>query len=255
MNAVTGKFCALLSFSRSFVFRIVIVCIVVNSAHSQEVPQPRPANLQAEGDEIHRSWQVGGFFAGGFPPNYEIHVGEIHYREELQLYNAGFEGGKMLTALRGPAFLRGRVEAVVEVIPFWLAYSPKQEDVVYDSLNEYPGIYGFPSYSVHGVSVTPLLFRWNFMQRESSRIVPWVQLGSGLLWTARPFPQRGGPGYYTSRINFTPQVGIGQNIFTKKNQSLNMAVKAVHISSAGLGEYNPGIIVSLQFSLGYSWWK
>jgi hypothetical protein len=106
-------------------------------------------------------------------------------------FSAGFEGGKMLTALHGPAFLRGRGEAVVEVIPFWLAYYPKQEDVIYGSRNEYPYIGGFQSASVHGVSITPLLFRWNFMKRESSRIVPWVQLGSGLLWTVRPFPQGG----------------------------------------------------------------
>jgi lipid A 3-O-deacylase len=255
MNAVRGKLRASLHFFRLVVFTIVITCTVVNSARSQDAPDRIGANQQSDGDQFHRSWRVGGFFTGGFPPNYEIHVGEIHHRQELQLYNAGFEGGKMLTAVHGSTFLRGRVEAAVEVIPFWLAYSPKQEDVVYDPINEYTSIGGFPSYSVHGISVTPLLFRWNFMKRDSSRIVPWVQLGSGLLWTARPFPQGEGPGYYTSRINFTPQVGVGQNIFTKKNQSLNMAVKAVHISSAGLGEYNPGVIVSLQFSLGYSWWK
>ena len=255
MNAVMEKLCALLPFSRSIVFTIVTVCAVPNSAHSQELPERVPTSAQGEGDQFHRSWQVGGFFAGGFPPNYEMHVGEVRYGTTLQLYNAGFEAGKMLTALRGPVFFRGRGEAVVEVIPFWLAHYPKQEVVIYDPRNEYPTIAGMQSSSVHGVSVTPLLFRWNFMKRKSSRIVPWVQLGSGLLWTARPFPQQEGPGYYTSRINFTPQVGIGQEFFTNKKESLNIAVKAVHISSAGMGEYNPGVNVTLQFSLGFSWWK
>ena len=56
-------------------------------------------------------------------------------------------------------------------------------------------------------------------------------------------------------LTFTPQVDFGENLFTKKSQSLNLALKVVHISSAGLGEYNPGVNVSVQFSLGYSFWK
>jgi len=121
--------------------------------------------------------------------------------------------------------------------------------------NEYPGRDGFSEFNNHGISLTPLLFRWNVMKHEISRFVPWVQLGSGLLWTSEPFPFGNGPGAYTSRINFTPQVDLGESIFTKKNQSLNLAVKVIHISSAGLGEYNPGIPMSLKFSVGYSWWK
>jgi len=90
----------------------------------------------------------------------------------------------------------------------------------------------------------------------SKRFVPWFQLGSGLLWTSQNFPQgTGAVGGNTSRVNFTPQVGFGESIFTKKNQSLALALKVVHISSAGLGEYNPGVNLTLQFTLGYSWWK
>jgi hypothetical protein len=59
----------------------------------------------------------------------------------------------------------------------------------------------------------------------------------------------------TSRINFKPQVDFGENISSRKKQNLKLAVKVVHISSAGLGEYNPGVNVTVQFSLGYSWWK
>jgi hypothetical protein len=76
------------------------------------------------------------------------------------------------------------------------------------------------------------------------------------LWTSQNFPQGTGVvGGSTSRINFTPQVAFGESIFTKKNQSLDLALKVVHISSAGLGEYNPGVNLTLQFTLGYSWWK
>jgi lipid A 3-O-deacylase len=59
----------------------------------------------------------------------------------------------------------------------------------------------------------------------------------------------------TSRITFTLQIDFGENISSRKNQNLKLAVKVVHTSSAGLGEYNPGVNVTVQFSLGYSWWK
>jgi lipid A 3-O-deacylase len=181
--------------------------------------------------------------------------GSYHYNEELNFYSAAFEGGRMLTADRGKGLLRGRGEAVVEVLPFWLAHHPKQVDVLSNASGAVISS-EFPDYSYYGVSITPLLFRWNFMKNETDRWVPFFRLGSGLLWTSQRFPQgEGDVGGKTSRINFTPQVDFGESIFTKKRQSLNVGVRAIHISSAGLGEYNPGVNVTVQFTVGYSWWK
>jgi len=90
------------------------------------------------------------------------------------------------------------------------------------------------------------------VRSEGGRTLPWMQLGGGLLWTNHKFPLLGGS---TSVINFTPQVGIGESIFIRKRQSLDFAIKAVHISNAGLGDNNPGINATLQFSMGYSWWR
>lgn len=206
--------------------------------------------------ESHRTWQFGGFVMGGFPPYYQVHALDYHYNEELDFYSAAFEGGRMLSAVHGRGVLKGQGEAMVEVLPFWLAHHPSQVDLLHDASGQIVGSL-FPAFSYHGVSVTPLLFRWNFMKSESSRRVPFFQLGSGLLWTTKNFPQGQGdqPGDFTSQVNFTPQVGFGESLFTKKRQSLNVGVRAVHISSAGLGEYNPGVNVVVQFSLGYSWWR
>ena len=90
------------------------------------------------------------------------------------------------------------------------------------------------------------------MRGNESRAVPWAQLGGGLLWTNHKFPLLGGS---TSVINFTPQIGFGESTFVKKNQSVDAAFKIVHISNAGLGDNNPGINFTFQFSVGYSWWK
>ena len=59
----------------------------------------------------------------------------------------------------------------------------------------------------------------------------------------------------TSVINFTPQVGAGVNIFNRPKHSIELGVKAIHISNASLGDHNPGLNQTLQFSAGYSWWK
>jgi lipid A 3-O-deacylase len=255
MNAVTRKLCAYPALCKVLAFAIGVFCQPGHYAYSQEGLVSSQTSSKGPDVPVRRTWQIGGFVTGGFPPNYVYHAGIGDFNEELHLFNGGVEAGRMFTVLHGPGLLRGRAEAAVEVIPFWLAHYPKQTLVVHSPLNEFPTLITQETLNYHGVSVTPLLFRWNFMKHESSRFVPWVQLGSGLLWTSQPFPQQRGPGYYTSRINFTPQADFGANMFTKKNQSLNFALKVVHISSAGLGESNPGIPVSVQFSLGYSWWK
>jgi hypothetical protein len=210
--------------------------------------------LRNQDGAFHRFWQIGVFAAGGFPPAYQLKTSVADANVELDLINAGFEGGKMLTNAHGPALLRGRGEAAVEVIPFWLGYYPKQT-VSFDFKGE-PGSTGdqyWPAIRRYGASITPLLLRWNFMRRDTSRSLPWAQLGGGVLWTNHFFPISSAG--KTSVINFTPQLGIGQSVFIKKNQSLDFAIKAVHISNAGLGDHNPGVNVTLQFSAGYSWWK
>lgn len=52
-----------------------------------------------------------------------------------------------------------------------------------------------------------------------------------------------------------PQFGFGTNAFVQPRQSLFVAVNAVHISNASLGDTNPGVNVSAQFSVRYAWWK
>ncbi len=207
---------------------------------------------------IHRTWQLGGYGEGGFA--YDYHVGTlqtIRYRKEQEFYALTFEAGRVLTAIHGPRILAGNVEALGELTPFWLTHSPAQRNILYSNsslLNDAPA--DFAAYSVHGLSLTPLMFRWNFTRRKSDRTVPWLQAGAGVLWTAKTFPQGGGyPGSYTSNFNFTPQVGIGEDVFVRKNQSLNVGMRVVGYGNFGLGEYDPGVPYTFNFSVGYSWWK
>jgi lipid A 3-O-deacylase len=171
---------------------------------------------------------------------------------DLDIFNAGIRASKILSRPAGPSILRGQFELGVELMPYWQAHYPAQT-LLYHSGNAALGLAPLPSQNRFGISTTPFLCRWNFT--TSSRIVPWAQLGGGLLWTNHKFPQYPYRLADTSVINFTPQSGIGANIFVRPRQSLFFAVNAVHISNASLGDSNPGVNVTTQFSVGYSFWK
>jgi hypothetical protein len=99
-----------------------------------------------------------------------------------------------------------------------------------------------------------------------------VQGAGGLVWTNHKYPAYGGPpvstgGTTNSSIgengsnddtsvwNFTPQFGVGAHYFVSSTRSIDFGANAIHISSASLGDRNPGVNASVQFTIGYSWWK
>ena len=208
------------------------------------------SSIHAFGQEDYK-WHYGAFFTGGFPPDYQIHTPRSHSEVDVRLLSAGIDGGMILTAPHGPGILRGRGEAGIELLPFWLAQYPRQTRTIHFYNGNVRETEWGP-YNVVGASITPFLLRWNFVSLQTRKQSPWIQMGGGLLWTDRKFPLLGGS---TSAINFTPQVDIGDSLSFKRGQTLDLAVKAIHISNAGLGNSNPGMNVTLQFSNGYSWWK
>jgi lipid A 3-O-deacylase len=227
-------------------------------ASAQQSTPGTSTQTQSENTSFHRTWQIGAYGSGGYALDY--HVGCLcifRYRKEQEFYTVTFEAGRMLTASHGPRLLKGRVEALAEITPFWLTHSPAQENIVYSNEPFFNGAKaGFAPYTQHGLSFTPLLFRWNFTNHNSNRHIPWLQAGAGVLWTNKRFPQGDGyAGTNTSIFNFTPQVGVGENLFVKKNQSLNVGMRVIQYNNAGLGEFNPGVPYTLNFSVGYSWWK
>jgi lipid A 3-O-deacylase len=108
-----------------------------------------------------------------------------------------------------------------------------------------------------GVSVTPVILRWNL--RSGHHLLPWIQGAGGLIWTNHKFPPIGPypvPNHLgTSVFNYTPQFGLGVHYFVKPKQSISLSANAVHISNASMGDSNPGVNASVQFSIGYTWWK
>ena len=174
---------------------------------------------------------------------------------------------KVLTGNVGPGPLHGNFEYAVEVFPFWQSYTPQVSSAemcvplqLRRTVPAPPPITVGGTFS--GVSITPIILRWNFTGTQ--RISPWVQGAGGVLWTNHKYPAFGGPPYNVSNDglnsdasvwNFTPQLGVGLHYFTRPRRSIDFGANAIHISSSSLGDKNPGVNASVQFSLGYTWWK
>jgi hypothetical protein len=230
---------------------MLAVGVVMMSAAAQ-MPVKSPV-----GDASTRNWEYGALVQGG--------VG-LQDRSNFSFLLVGGHLGRVLTDPYGSGWLKGDFEYAVEVFPFWESYTPK-----FQRLNCPLGAtssaqcYGPTTTggTYRGASITPIILRWNFT--HGTRLMPWIQGAGGLLYTTRKYPGIGslnvsdptqtGPAADTSVWNFTPQFGIGAHYFLKQRRSVDFSANAVHISSASLGDKNPGVNTGVQFSVGYSWWK
>jgi len=216
-------------------------------------------------------WTLGVLAQGGF--------GVTQNRSSFKFFLAGVHAGKVLTGNLGNGMLRGNFEYGVEVFPLWQSYTPTsmRQNCVYVP-NPFAPSTQLASCSAPfqiggtftGASITPAVLRWNFA--GSRRWSPWMQGAGGLIWTDHKYPAFGGPPATTGGIsnstfgdngknddtsvwNFTPQFGVGVHYFVEPNRSIDIGANAIHISSASLGDKNPGVNASVQFTVGYSWWK
>lgn len=144
-------------------------------------------------------------------------------RGDTSIFNAGMRVGFALFNL-GP----GSVEHEFEAIPVYY--------------------FAQPGKNAYGVSFTPFDIKYNF-QRNSTRPMPFIELGGGVLFTNSDVP------FGTNKVNFTPQAGVGVHIpFGGRGFHATLALKYVHVSNAGLSEPNPGLN-SVQVRLGFGKFK
>jgi len=147
--------------------------------------------------------------------------------EDIRIFSFGGRIGRIMTQEHGSGWLRGNLEFAFEFHPVNVYFTPLQ--------------------NTYGVSVAPLNTKWTFTSGQ--RMAPYVQLGSGLLFTNNDLP---GPG--TSDINFQTGIGVGFHFFHREKRAWTAEVKYQHISSSGLGDLNPGMN-TVQFTVGYNWFK
>jgi hypothetical protein len=216
-------------------------------SRAQSAAPPLPAgNILMD-----RPWEFGPVVQGGFG------TGD---RASFKFFSAGIHAGKVLTHPALPGILRGQFEYAGELFPLWQSYTPAPHltPVSYEVDGQTnTALVPFGGGTFTGVSITPIILRWNLA--TTGRFAPFAQGAGGLIWTNHKYPPdylvpHGVPGG-TSVFNFTPQFGVGFNYFVKPKRSISFAANAVHISSASLGDRNPGVNASVQFELGYNWWK
>jgi lipid A 3-O-deacylase len=222
----------------------IMLCTALRASAQAPATAVRPATAQGV-------WELGPFVNGGFG------VGD---RASYKFFDVGIHAGKVLTPPVGPGFLKGQFELAGELMPLWQAYTPAAhvETVSYveNNVTHYAQI-GYGGGTFTGISLTPVILRWNY--KGTGKLVPFMQGAGGLIWTNHKFPPsylvpEGVPGG-TSVWNFTPQFGVGFHYFVRPKRSISFGANAVHISSASLGDKNPGVNASVQLQLGYTWWK
>jgi hypothetical protein len=148
---------------------------------------------------------------------------------DFHRFTFGGRLGRVLTSEHGPGFLRGTFEWDAELTPVEIFH------------------FGETTYAA---GVAPIVWKWNFTGGGHRKVAPFFEAVGGALFSANNFPAGD-----TSRINFQTGAGIGFNAFTRKNRAVTFDLRALHISNASIGNHNPGINASLQFQLGYTWFK
>jgi hypothetical protein len=164
---------------------------------------------QTGGNEL-EIWTTGGHGTNGITQ----HTG---------VWTAGVRYGWVITDPHGPGFLRGRFEYAVDAVPVFVVFQPRN--------------------TAYGAAVNPFALIWNF--DTDGRVVPYIELGGGVLFTNTQVPQG------TSRINFTTAGAVGVHILARK-VTWSADVRFMHISNAGLNSANPGIN-TVQLRLGLGW--
>jgi lipid A 3-O-deacylase len=231
---------------RNVALALAVLCTVAlpGLAQSSATDAPAAAALGR------RPWEYGPFFQGG------MGIGD---RDTFSFTAAGFRLGKVITGQHLSGLFRGQFEIAGEVMPYWQAFTPAphlQNGTCRDPVTglsyvcqEFVGGGTFT-----GASLTPVILRWDF--RPGRRIVPWFQAAGGLIYTTHKFPPdvlvpHGLPGG-TSVWNFAPQGGIGLHYFIRPGRAITLSANGVHISSASLGDRNPGVNASVSFQIGYT---
>ena len=165
-------------------------------------------------------WTAGVLASGG---------NGLFDRTNVQYVRAGVRVGRVMTGELGSGWARGTFEVDSEIMPL--------EYVLWGGYR-----------NVYALGVNPLVMKWNFTRGK--QVIPYFLAQGGMLWSTDYIP----PGN-TSKINFTSGPGVGLNYFVRPGRSVNCDIRATHLSNASLGAHNPGVNSSLQFSIGYNWWK
>ena len=170
-------------------------------------------------------WEIGPWFGGGTG---------LGTASDFKIINAGVRIGRVLTGTLGTGTFRGTFEWAADLMPL---YEIRQDDFYTTG----------PQHWVYGGAFNPVILKWNWVANK--KITPYFAAEGGVLFTKTEVPAGD-----TSRVNFLPGGAFGIYIHRGEKHAIDLSAHVTHISNASLG-HNPGINATMQFRVGYTWFK
>jgi hypothetical protein len=185
------------------------------------------ALAQSEGNALRKPvWEFGPWVGGG------TGLGKA---SQFKFVNAGVRIGRVLTHEIGDGNFRGTFEWAGDLMPLYMV----RQSLFYDS---------GPQEWIYGGGFNGVVLKWNWTANK--KIVPYFAAEGGMLFTTKDVPT-----VDSSSVNFLPGGAFGIYVFNKPNRALDLSLHITHISNASIANHNPGINTSMQFRVGYTWFK
>lgn len=171
-------------------------------------------------------WEIGPWVGGG------TGLGKA---SEFKFVNAGVRIGRVLTGTIGDGKFRGTFEWASDIMPL---YEIRQSD-----------FYTFgPQRWIYGFAANPVVLKWNWT--GGNKVVPYFSAEGGFLVSRHDVPT-----VNSSSFNFLPGGAFGLYFLRSSKGAIDASVHVTHISNASIADHNPGINASMQFRIGYTWFK
>lgn len=171
-------------------------------------------------------WEIGPWVGGG------TGLGKA---SEFKFVNAGLRIGRVLTGTIGDGKFRGTFEWASDIMPL---YEIRQSD-----------FYTFgPQRWIYGFAMNPVVLKWNWTGGD--KVVPYFAAEGGFLVSSHDVPT-----INSSSFNFLPGGAFGLYFLRSSKGAIDASVHITHISNASIADHNPGINASMQFRIGYTWFK
>ena len=243
--------------------KILLFLVVAGTLIARaELPDAAPSGKKTASDNPvaavrdARSWEHGPFV------NWGTGVGD---RSDYKFFWGGFQLGKAITPVLHAGKLSGQFELGGNIMPLWQAYTPPPHDQTffYTGGNCPTGqTCSYVAPEGGGTFRRGKPYARDFSLELSYHFKAHSAVVSGRRWAHLYHPQVSA-GSTGSQGNAGRHVGLelfsagrfGVHYFVHPRRSIDLGVNAVHISSASLGDKNPGVNASIQIQVGFTYWK
>lgn len=210
-----------------------------NVAGKDPTASPSAGDIHEPAETVEPRWRLRrnasefGFEASYAPMQPVFFSGRKEYDTGGRKFAmTSFRYGKVLGTVKNVTY-----EYAVEVIPVAMAIKNEvRSGKASGTPTQRARTYAF--------GIQPLSFRFIFM--PDRRLKPFVRVGAGFIFSAKPIPVPGSTTY-----NFIGDFGGGLMYHVTRKRTVNVGYRYFHISNMNIGDVNPGYNANV-FYVGYS---